>query len=328
MEWNKPSDGGGAEVKSILLANSDMTYRGGTQAWIRQLAQTLGQCHKVDVFTLGAQPTDLSLFTPGRAYDIALINHWTTMQALRHANIGTRIVTVHGVLPFEEIPVLGADAYVSVSEAVQEHIPLPSTVIRNPIDTNYFAPRVLPAASPEPLRVAFVSNRQGEALPILREACVIAGMELRVVGKENGVADPREIYLWADIVVGIARVAMEALTCGRNVLCFDYQGYHGMATRERLPELYRSNFGGHIPGRWPTPAEVARALVHDYDPSRSLRADIVQGHSPETVAQAYLDLAQKVGRRRVATLVRRGPQQLMSPKVTQALSIARRLSRV
>ncbi|VXA93902.1 conserved hypothetical protein [Micrococcus luteus] len=310
--------------KSILLANSDMTYRGGTQAWIRQMASTLQSHHDVDVFSLEGAPLEFTAFRPEKYYDIALVNHWTTAQALRGARIHTRITTVHGVIPFEEVPVLGSDAYVSVSEAVQNHIPYRSMVIRNPIDFAHFSPDPARLMSPVPRRVAFVSNRQGDALPILREACDRAGLELRVVGRETSVEDPREVYLWADVVVGIARVAMEALACGRNVLCFDYQGCHGMATRERLPTLWQSNFGGHRPGVWPTADEVARALLEGYDPRRTLRSALLAEHDPERVARSYLRLAETVGSQRVARLVRAAPRQVMSPKITRMVAAIRR----
>lgn len=302
-------------MATILLTNADMTYRGGTQAWVRQMHRTLSADHSVDVFTLSEHPADLPAFDPTKHYDLALINHWTTAKALRGARIGKRLHTVHGVIPFEEVPVLGADAYVAVSEAVQAAIPFRSWVIRNPIDVAHF--NAVTTVAPRPRRVAFVSNRQGDALPILGEACEVAGLELRVVGKEWGVDDPQPVYEWADIVVGIARVAMEALACRRNVLCFDYQGFHGMVTADRMGGLWRSNFGGHERGAWPTAAEVAEVLLGAYDAARDLRPLIVEHHSPEVVADAYLALADATRTSAAARLVRRLPAQAMSPKITR-----------
>lgn len=298
----------------VLLANIGMGYRGGTQAWVRQIHGSLSGDHEVHLFSGDGEYDGITPFDPAVRYDLALVNHWGPMRALRKARIGKRIFTSHGVLPFAETPVAGADAYVGVSEAVIARIPQPAALIRNPIDFAHFRPeRPLPSA---PGRVAFVSNRQGEARHILEEACAIAGLELRVVGRETAVADPQPIYQWADIVVGIARVAVEALAAGRNVMCFDYQGYHGMAQAQALPRLWESNFGGHALGMWPTPVAVANALINEYSPVRDLRPQLREQHDPDRVVRSYLELAASTPRSLSASLARRGPRQLMSPKVT------------
>lgn len=308
----------------ILLANSGMSYNGGTQAWIRQMQRTLSANHEVHLYSGDGEHGGLTPFDPSLFYDVALINHWPSMQALRSAEIGKRVFTSHGVLPYEEVPVLGADAYVGVSEAVTRRIPFPAALIRNPIDFAHFRP--VQELSPTPQRIAFVSNRQGRALPVLQEVCTVEGLELRVVGRETAVSDPQEVYQWADVVVGIARVAMEATAAGRNVLCFDYQGYHGMVTEETLPTLWASNFGGHTEGSWPDASQIAEDLHAAYDPRRSLRAALKAQHDPHGVAEAYLDLARSTPRRRTAAAVRQGPRQLSSPKITRALQKARSFS--
>ena len=176
--------------------------------------------------------------------------------------------------------------------------------------------------SPTPQRIAFVSNRQGRALPVLQEVCTVEGLELRVVRRETAVSDPQEAYQWADVVVGIARVAMEASAAGRNVLCFDYRGYHGMVTEETLPTLWASNFGGHTEGSWPDASQIAADLHAAYNPRRSLRAAMKAQHDPQGVAEAYLDLARSTPRRRTAAAVRQGLRQLSSPKITRAMQKA------
>ncbi len=35
----------------ILLGNNDMSYNGGTQAWVRQMAKTLSYANEVSLFT-------------------------------------------------------------------------------------------------------------------------------------------------------------------------------------------------------------------------------------------------------------------------------------
>lgn len=140
-----------------------------------------------------------------------------------------------------------------------------------------------------------------------------------MVGRETAVSNPEKVYQWADVVAGIARVAMKATAAGRNVLCFNYQGCHGMVTEETLPTLWASNFGGHTEGSWPDASQIAAAPHAAYNPRRSLRAATKAQHDPHGVAEAYLDLARSTPRRRTAAAIRRGPRQLSSPKVTRAL---------
>nr|WDS96101.1 hypothetical protein mcr_00141 [Micrococcus sp.] len=309
---------------NILLANAEMRYQGGTQAWIHQMYRTLSGQHRVSVFTAdGPVPQGLTGFVPSEPYDVALINHWPASRALHKADIGLRIVTSHGVIPHEEIPVLGADRYVAVSESVQARIPFRSTVIRNPIDTNHFRSETGP--SPRLRKIAFVSNRQGRALPLVQEAVGRLGLELRVVGKETAVKDPVEVYQWADLVIGIARVAMEALACGRNVLALDYMGFHGLIDRDNVQRLMHSNYGGHAHGEWPT-VNVLMEEMRRYDARMDLRDHVQEYHHPSAVAGAYLDLARSSAPSRIARAIRQGPKQLSSPKITQMLQAGSHLT--
>lgn len=308
----------------ILMANHDMEYLGGTQVWLRQIHDVLADEHDVDVYVhRGKVPDGIRAYTAGARYDLALINHFPAFRDLRKADITKRIVTCHGVIPAEEWPSPGSDAYVSVSEAVQQHIPYRSTVIRNPIDPNRFTPSSAPGAVLR--KVAFVSNRQGAAKPLIEAACaLLPDVELRIVGMNNGIANPEIVYNWADLVIGIARTAMEALACERNVIAFDYMGMHGLVTEENMAQMREHNFGGHAQGSWPTPEELATEITR-YDPSRNLRDKIVIDQTPQGIAQAYLDLAARIRPSVPAALIRRGPNLLTSPKITSAASKIKRL---
>jgi hypothetical protein len=306
----------------ILLANHDMEYPGGTQTWIRMMrAELLLRGFEVDVHVhRGGLPVGWSAYRPAVSYDLGLINHHPAFRDLRHARIRRRILTCHGVLPDEERPVLGADAYVAVSEAAQARIPLRSTVIRNPVDPGRFSSTEPPSL--ELKRVAFVSNRQGAARAIIEEACALAGLELQVIGREDSVADPERIYNWADLVIGIARTAMEALACGRNVMAFDYRGFHGMVTEESLDAMYLHNFGGHAEGIWPSASSVVEEFGK-YDPTRNLSRHILDAQSPPAIVDRYLDVARTSRRKVVPSLVRRGPRQLTSPRLAEVLGMTR-----
>lgn len=308
----------------ILMANHDMEYLGGTQVWARIVREELlRRGHEVDMHVhRGQLPRGWAAFQPDRLYDLALINHHPAFRDLRAAQVGYRILTSHGVLPDEERVVPGADAYVAVSEAARTRIPFKSSVIHNPIDSERFSPTSTP--SPSLRRVAFVSNRQGRALSIIEEACSDMGLDLRVIGRESAVADPERIYNWADLVIGIARTAMEALACGRNVLAFDYFGYHGMVTKENFSGMQVHNFGGHAPGSWPSAKQV-RSSFELYDPERNLRPRIVDDYSPSKIVDQYLEIAGARRASRVARLLRRAPRQLTSPRAADIYAKVKRM---
>lgn len=311
----------------ILLSNYDMNYLGGTQMWTYELWRQFSLEHTVHVFQSEGNSLwpEMEPFDPSQSYDVALINHWPTFRSLRRAKIGVRVFTSHGVISSIEIPPMGADAYVSVSEAVAHFIPFKSHVIRNPIDTDHFRSLTQPNKSLK--RVAFVSNRQGRARAVVEEACSQMGVQLRVVGAETSTRDVVEVYNWADLVIGVARCALEAMACERNVICFDWVGGAGLATEQTVVRLGRTNFGGHMTSRdatWYSAGELVN-LMQQYDPTRSLRPYVEANHRPDLVATQYLELAEasRTGQssltRSLRTAVLRGPRQLSSVEVTRRI---------
>ncbi len=301
-----------------------MEYRGGTQAWIKTMWDVLSEDHAVALFVhSGRLPGWAQPFDPEAQYDVALINHFPAFRALSNASIGVRIVTSHGVIPAEEWPSWGADAYVSVSESVSRHIPFTSEIIRNPLDLERFRPRSLVSSSVS--RVAFVSNRQGDARSIVDEAaCLLPEVEFRVVGGETAVDDVEDVYDWADLVIGIARTAVEALACGRDVIAFDYCGFHGRVTKENLAYMYDVNFGGHAQGRWPSAQELANEIAA-FNPDARLAEIIRSNHDPRRIAEAYIDLANSVTRvRRLSGVLIRTIPQLTSPRITTVIDKVKR----
>lgn len=303
----------------ILLTNADMSYPGGTQAWTRSLYMSLTRDHEVSLFVdRGQVPPDFRPFDPKVQYDLALVNHGTCLTALRRAKIKTRIMTCHGVVPAEEWARAGADAYVAVSEYVAAHIPWPSRIIRNPIDTSRFYDAG-PTSDP-PRRAVFLSNRQGRALEIITEGCRRAGVELEVVGGSNSTLHPEHAIAKADVVFGIGRSALEGLAMGRRVIAFDHLGCKGLISPENISSLRKDNFGGYIDSWWPSGEEIADLVTSAS--ALSMRDYVETAHSPATVVNEYLLIADQLAflPRLMSTLVRRGPRFLMSARVTAAVS--------
>lgn len=300
-----------------------MRYLGGTQRWVGTMAAEL-QRRGVDVSLLTPEGNDLYPeipdHEPGSHYDLALVNHNGPFKEAGRISIARSIYTVHGFVPAEEWAPFGADAYAAVSELAAAHVPWAATVIRNPIDIDLFRPTSEVSGSPR--RVLFLSNRQGAARPLLEEACVQAGLELRVAGKDTPVHDPWRAMNWADIVVTIGRGVPEALACDRNVYALDHYGAKGYVTPRSMERMRLDNYAGHLDARWPSPGELAKELVEGYDSSLRMRALIMAEHSPSVVVDRYLALASEIRpiRRALGEKLRRHGGPLLSPRVTKAVS--------
>lgn len=304
----------------ILIGTHHLERLGGTEMWTRVMYDALSKDHRVDVFARTANTIfpDMHPYDAHARYDLALINHNQTMRALRHVRASKVIVTVHGTTPPLEWPVFGADAYVSVSEWERDFIPLPSTVIRNPIETWRFAPDHPPAEILT--RVAMMTNYGGPARKILSEACEILGVELRTAGMVSSSGEtkrPEQLMNWADLVVGVNRTALEAMSSGRNVYLLGQWGAGGMVTPDNVETLGKANWSGAQRGDWPTPRDLAVEIGNSYDPRRTLRPYVLAHHDPDLIAEQYLELARSIGtvRRLAGAVIRHGPTVLTTSRL-------------
>ena len=121
--------------------------------------------------------------------------------------------------------------------------------LRQPVDTVRFSPRgPLRRARP---RVLLLGNYvSGERRRLVFQACDELGYEYRQVGYKSDVVsfEPEAMLNDVDIVVGKARVIVEAMACGRAAFVYDQDGGDGWVTPEKYPELEADNFGGRVSG--------------------------------------------------------------------------------
>jgi hypothetical protein len=145
-------------------------------------------------------------------------------------------------------------------------------LLLNFVDLARFPPR---SSLPEqPRRALVFSNyaHQGSHLPIVMEACGLAGLELDVAGAGVGniATKPEALLGQYDIVFAKAKAAMEAMAVGTAVILCDSSGVGPMVTSARFGELRPLNFGFetlHDPlRRGPLLREIAR-----YDPEDAAR---------------------------------------------------------
>jgi hypothetical protein len=148
--------------------------------------------------------------------------------------------------------------------------------LRQPVDTKRFYPRT--ALNDPPKRALLLGNYVDlDRRDLLMQACHASGIELQQLGATSGrwATQPELELCGADIVIGKARVIVEAMACGRAAYVYDHNGGDGWVTPERYLLLESDNFGGQA-------EPTARNL-------EGLRADLA-AYSPD-LGQANRDLA-------------------------------------
>lgn len=268
----------------ILLATYSLEHLAGTETWTMTMFNHLSKSHDVDVFVMPGQINNLmpAGSDKTRRYDLAIINHNVCLDSLQDWNITRRVFTSHGVIPELERTVPGADTYVAVSEEVQAAVEgrgFACTLIRNPIDTDYFTR----APVNRTLKNILWMNNRAPNMELVEPAS--KGYEFRIqTGWAGGV---KENIQWADLVVTSGRGAYEAMSCGKNVCIVNWCGCDGMVDRESILELRKNNCSGRRYGQWWPPARI-RQEFEKYDPDLNLRPYILENNDVRVVAEQYL----------------------------------------
>jgi hypothetical protein len=122
--------------------------------------------------------------------------------------------------------------------------------MRQPVDIQRFAPRGPIAERPQ--RALLLGNyTSGDRRDLVFGACHEAGMECRQLGLhgEGFTRAPESEINDSDIVIGKARVIVEAMACGRAAYVYDYAGGDGWVRPERWALLESDNFAGRAEAR-------------------------------------------------------------------------------
>jgi hypothetical protein len=137
--------------------------------------------------------------------------------------------------------------------------------LRQPIDLMRFS-----SAGPistRPRRAVVLSDYlSGERREVLIEAFAQSGIELELLG-QNEVrrsVRPEDDINSADIVVGKARVIMEAMACGRAAFVYDTFGFDGWVTPESFEQLLETGIAGSSTTKTATVEQVKAELAR-YD---------------------------------------------------------------
>jgi hypothetical protein len=160
---------------------------------------------------------------------------------------------VHAVdLPLSVPPQLAnlVSAIVTMHDRVERQarafgVQAPVVRLRQPVDLERFSPRG--SLHQPPRRVLALGNYlHGDRDRVLEDACSQIGLELVRVGvhRGNAVLESQAVLNDTDIVVGKARVIVEAMACGRAAYVYDVFGSDGWVTPNSYPRLAADNFSG------------------------------------------------------------------------------------
>ncbi len=291
------------ESRKILLTNHSLDKTTGSETYCYNLALRFSKHHEVYVWTptQGKMSEKISEFAtildkPEGNFDYIFYNHNNTISENFHSKC--KIFTMQGIFPELEQPPLGMDAYVAISDEIaQYHQKLKPYIIRNGIDTEYY--RETPKAQ-KTKNVLFSSNYRSKFPRTLKFACASLGLKFRRIGDKNLKYDILPDLEWADIVIGLGRTTLEAMSCNKKIIVADKRDYSdvgmdGFLTPANVTEIQQNNFSGR---RYKKPIcflTIREELKKAIKISESWERDyILQNFNIDKVVQNYITLAEQI----------------------------------
>jgi hypothetical protein len=174
--------------------------------------------------------------------------------------------------------------------------------LRQPVDLARFTPRANLSEPPRRL-LALGNYLHGDRARVIEDACARAGIEVLRVGAQNGdrVLEAERVLNDVDIVVGKARVIVEAMACGRAAYVFDTFGSDGWVTKDSYARLEADNFSGQT-GTPPVDVAQLSSDLELYRPDMGAanRELAVVNHSANTHAVELVELFERLAPRRAS----------------------------
>ncbi len=302
----------------ILLTNTTLAHRTGSELYVVELAAALAaRGHQAVVYSTVLGELERELAAAGvTAVDtldslreppdvIHGHHHLGTLTALLHFPAVPGLFVCHGYEPWEEAPLLFPRLlrHVAVDLPTAERLLAAGVraerleTLLNWADLARFQPR--PPLPPRPRRALIFSNNacDGTQLPVVRAACLAAGIETDVAGIASGqVAQRPELLLPAyDLVFAKGRAAIEALAVGAAVVLCDAAGCGPLVTSAELERLRPLNFGFRTLDR-PLSAEALQAQIARYDAADAARVSrrMREVAGLEPAVERYLGLHRRI----------------------------------
>lgn len=246
----------------ILVANNHLDTIGGTEVYAYTVIEELvKRKYEVEYFTFTKGvvseiiENDLNVkFMTKKKYDLILANH---ISCVRHLfNRGIIIQTCHGKFPELEQPSKYADFHVSISNEVKEYLNekgIKSKIILNGINLNRF--KNYRNVNKTLQNILSLSHSE-EVNKLLSEVCKEKGYNFTSINKKiNPIWELESVINENDLIIGIGRSAYDAISCGRNVLVFDYRGYvdkaigDGYLKQDNIEKFLLFNLSGRYSNR-------------------------------------------------------------------------------
>lgn len=210
-------------------------------------------------------------------FDVAFLSHQSAINRAKNVK-AFKIQTCHGVYPAQEQPCQGMNAYVAISEEVQNHLnnlKYKSSVILNGINVE----RYKSTTSLNNQLKTIVSLAHGnKANVFLQQICDELSIKLIKHNKfGNWTWDMVPIINSGDMIVSLGRGAYESMACSRNVIIYDQRTYanndnlgDGFVTNINVNDYLKNNCSGRYSKNTYT-YETLKQEILKYDPSEGKR---------------------------------------------------------
>lgn len=255
-------------MKKFLLTTYYLDFS-GSSTYIYTLATVLkNHGFQVDIFAIVIEEeikkrlsknniyliSNLIEFKNNKSYDFIIAQHSITSLMVRGLFPYVPMIYIsHGIKSFLENPPsqdINIQQFVAVSEEVKEKLITACNIkselihiVRNFIDTKIFYPHI--KIRNKPRKVLFISYRYNKkTLSVIKKACRILRLDLMILGKKRKVFDIEKFINQVDIVISLGRGILEAMSCGRAVIVFDYSGGDGMIDYKNIDLIKKCNFSG------------------------------------------------------------------------------------
>lgn len=294
----------------ILVGNNKLSKPGGSETYAYALvAELIRREHEVRCVASGRPGivsekinelgVDVHFGKISGKYDLALLSHSSSI--LLSENVKAfKIQTCHGIFPKLEQPVLGMDAYVSISEEVAGHLQskgFDSTIIYNGIDCNRY--REQHQINDELSKVlSLVQN--DELNKTIAKVCQANELGLIVCNKfqKKRKWKIEELMDKVDLVISLGRGCYEAMAMGRNVFVLDNRSYiklnnigDGMVNTRNVRKFLKYNCSGRYSNRQFGEKEIGQEfLKYDRKEGERLQKFAIQHLNIRLQVEKYLDL--------------------------------------
>lgn len=282
----------------ILLANNHLDNFAGSETWTYAMAKQLEKMgHEVSVYTRQKGKVSEMLNTvdvPDEEYDLLIINHNSCLRELADVR-GFKIYTSHGIYPALEQPIEGANRYVAITPEVQHHLKsegFDASIIYNGVDMERF--NIKNPVNPTLENVLCMCKGE-DAAALVSEACDTLGLNFRWIKDFWNV---EEEINEADLVVTLGRGAVEAMSCGRDVIVLDSRHYmqmgivgDGSIRPENAKEIMKHNYSGRSKNsNFNLSMLIAELKKYNPDKAKMNRNHVSIFHDIRVAAKKYLEL--------------------------------------